>query len=68
MLGGGGGMAFYRSHDLRRLKLSCRGIKSIFIGYTKNSKAYKLLELDSNVIVEFRGVEFRGVEFLGNKF
>lgn len=56
-------MAFYRSHDLRRLKLSCRGIKSIFIGYTKNSKAYKLLELDSNVIVEFRGVEF-----LGNKF
>ena len=38
-------------------------MKSIFAGYAENSKAYRLLNLDSNVIVESRDVEF-----IENKF
>ena len=35
----------------------------MFVGYAENSKAYKLLDLSSNVIVESRDVEF-----IKNKF
>jgi hypothetical protein len=35
----------------------------VFVGYAENSKAYKLLDLSSNVIVESRDVEF-----IENKF
>ncbi|KAK3006228.1 hypothetical protein RJ639_017187 [Escallonia herrerae] len=30
----------------------------VFVGYAKNSKAYRLLDLESNVIIESRDVEF----------
>ncbi|KAH9670700.1 hypothetical protein KPL70_017080 [Citrus sinensis] len=55
--------AFYKRHDPKSSKLSARGIKSVFVRYAENSKAYSLLDLDSNVIVESRDVEF-----IENKF
>ena len=36
------------------------------MGYAENSKAYRLLDKDSNVIVESRDVEFLETSFLGN--
>ena len=33
-------------------------MKSVFVGYAENSKAYRLLDLSSNIIVESRDVEF----------
>ena len=34
------------------------GINSAFVGYASNSKAYKLLDSESNVILESRDVKF----------
>jgi len=53
-----GCLAFYRVPDPKRTKLGLRALKSIFVGYAENSKAYKLLNLDSNIIVESKDVEF----------
>ena len=53
-----GCLAFYRVTDPKRTKLGPRAINSIFVGYAENSKAYRLLDLDSNVIVESKDVEF----------
>ena len=36
------------------------------MGYAENSKAYRLLDKDSKVIVESREVEFLETSFLGN--
>jgi hypothetical protein len=58
-----GCLAFYRVPDPKRTKLGPRAIKSVFVGYAENSKAYRLLDLSSNVIVESRDVEF-----IENKF
>ena len=33
-------------------------MKSVFVGYAENSKAYRLLDLSSNTVVESRDVEF----------
>ncbi|KAK3040184.1 hypothetical protein RJ639_028434 [Escallonia herrerae] len=44
--------------DPKRTKLGPRALKSVFVGYAENSKAYRLLDLKSNVIVEPRDVEF----------
>ena len=33
-------------------------MKSVFVGYAENSKAYRLLDLESNVIMESRDVQF----------
>ena len=33
-------------------------MKSVFVGYAKNSKAYRLLDLSSNTMVESRDFEF----------
>ena len=35
-----------------------RAIRCVFVGYAQNSKAYRLLDLESNVIIESRQVEF----------
>jgi hypothetical protein len=56
-------LAFYRVPDLKRTKLGLRAIKNVFVGYAENSKAYRLLDLSSNVIVESRDVKF-----IENKF
>ncbi|KAL0451611.1 UNVERIFIED_CONTAM: Retrovirus-related Pol polyprotein from transposon TNT 1-94 [Sesamum latifolium] len=53
-----GCLAFYRISDPNRTKLGPRAIKSVFVGYAENSKAYRLLDLDSNVIIESRDVKF----------
>ena len=58
-----GCLAFYKIHYPKSSKLCARGIKSDFVGYAENSKAYRLLNLDFNVIVESRDVEF-----IKNKF
>ena len=51
-------MAYYELPDPKKTKLGFRALESIFVGYAENSKAYRLLYLDTNVIVEFRDVEF----------
>ena len=61
-----GCVAFYKALNSRRSKLGPRGIKSIFVGYVENSKAYRLLNLDSNTIVESRDVEFIENKFYNN--
>jgi hypothetical protein len=40
------------------MKLRPRALKSNFVGYAENSKAYKILDLSSNIIVEFRDIKF----------
>nr|KAJ0190715.1 hypothetical protein LSAT_V11C800406370 [Lactuca sativa] len=53
-----GCVAYYRTPDPKRTKLGARANKSIFIGYAQNSKAYRLIDIDSGVVVESRDVEF----------
>ena len=53
-----GCLAYYKNNDPKRTKLGPRGIKCAFVGYASNSKAYRLLNLESNVIIESRDVEF----------
>ena len=48
------------------INLIPRGIKSVFVGYAENSKAYRLLNLDTNVIVEARDVEFIENKFIND--
>ena len=59
-----GCVAFYKVPDSQRFKLGPRGIKSVFIGYAQNSKAYRLLNIESNIIVESVHVEFFENKFL----
>ncbi len=58
-----GCVAYFRVSDPKRIKLGLRAIKSVFVGYAVNSKAYRLEDLSSNTIVESRVVEF-----IENKF
>nr|GEW42031.1 gibberellin receptor GID1B-like [Tanacetum cinerariifolium] len=53
-----GCLAYYRTPEPKRSKLGARGNKSVFVGYAKNSKAYRLLDENSGVIIESREVEF----------
>nr|KAJ0197577.1 hypothetical protein LSAT_V11C700367030 [Lactuca sativa] len=53
-----GCVAYYRTPDPKRIKLGARANKSLFIGYAHNSKAYRLLDTESGVVVESRDVEF----------
>ena len=53
-----GCLAFYRVTDPKRIKLGPRNLKSVLVGYAQHSKAYRLLDFESNVIVESRDVEF----------
>ena len=50
--------SFYRVVNPKITKLRPRAIKSVFVGYTENLKAYRLLGLNSNIVVESRDVEF----------
>ena len=56
-------VTFNKVSNPQRTKLEPRGFKSVFVGYAQNSKAYRLLDLKTNVIVEFIHVEF-----IDNKF
>nr|GEX54661.1 retrotransposon protein, putative, Ty1-copia subclass [Tanacetum cinerariifolium] len=53
-----GCLAYYKVPLPNTSKLRPRGLKSIFVGYAKDSKSYRCLDLDSNVIVESRDVDF----------
>ena len=53
-----GCLAYCKNLDPKRTKLGPRGIRCAFVGYATNSKAYRLLILESNVIIESREVEF----------
>ena len=53
-----GCLAYCKSTYPRRTKLGSRAIKCAFVGYATNSKAYRLLDLESNVIIESREAEF----------
>ena len=53
-----GGCLAYCKNNNPRTKMGPRGIKCAFVGYATNSKAYRLLNLESNVIIESRDVEF----------
>jgi hypothetical protein len=61
-----GCITYLRIPDPKRTKLGPRAIKSVFVGYTVNSKAYRLLDLSSNTIVESRGVEFIENKFIND--
>ncbi|GLT33022.1 hypothetical protein SLA2020_076450 [Shorea laevis] len=61
-----GCLAFYKVPDPQRTKLGPRGIKSVFVGYAINSKAYRLLDLESNAIVESIHVEFFECKFIND--
>ncbi len=53
-----GCLAYCRTPDPKRTKLGPRAIKCAFVGYAQNSKAYRLLDMESNTIIESRDVEF----------
>jgi hypothetical protein len=53
-----GCVASYKVSNPQRTKLGPRGLKIVFVGYAQNSKGYRLLDLETNVIVESIYVEF----------
>ena len=53
-----GCLAYCKSTKPKRTKLGPRAIKCAFVGYASNSKAYRLLDLESNVIIESRKMQF----------
>ena len=53
-----GCLAYCKKNEPNRTKLGSRVIKCDFVGYANNSKAYRLLDLESNIMIESRGVEF----------
>nr|GEW66882.1 hypothetical protein [Tanacetum cinerariifolium] len=53
-----GCLAYYKVLLPNTYKLGPRGLKSVFVGYAKDSKSYRCLDLDSNVIVKSRDVDF----------
>ena len=59
-------ITYYRVPKNLKKNWNLEHLKSVFIGYVENSKIYKLLDLDSNVIVESRDVEFFENKFLNN--
>ena len=61
-----GCIAYFRVPNPKRIKFGPRAIKSVFIGYGVNSKAYRLLDLSSNTIVELRDVEFIENKFIND--
>ncbi|GKC18073.1 retrovirus-related pol polyprotein from transposon TNT 1-94 [Tanacetum coccineum] len=52
-----GCLVYYKVPLPNTSKLGPRGLKSVFVGYAKDSKSYRCLDLDSNVIVESRDVD-----------
>ncbi|GJT46915.1 zinc finger, CCHC-type containing protein [Tanacetum coccineum] len=53
-----GYLAYYKVPLPNTSKLGPRGLKSVFVRYEKDSKSYRCLDLDSNIIVESRDVNF----------
>nr|GEV13381.1 hypothetical protein [Tanacetum cinerariifolium] len=53
-----GYLAYYKVPLPNTSKLRPRGLKSVFVRYAKDSKSYRCLDLELNVIVESRDVDF----------
>jgi len=51
-------LTYYRISNPKRTKLEPKAIKNVFIRYAENSKAYRLPNLESNVIIESTNVKF----------
>ena len=51
-------LVYCKKTNPNKIKLGPRATKSAFVGYASNSKAYRLLNLESNVILESIEVEF----------
>ena len=51
-----GCLAYCKSTDPKRTKLGPRALRCAFVGHAQNSKAYRLLDFESNVIIESREV------------
>ncbi|KAK5802758.1 hypothetical protein PVK06_030377 [Gossypium arboreum] len=51
-----GCLVYYRVLDQQRTKLGPRAVKGAFVGYAQHSKAYRVLDLVSNTIIETRDV------------
>ena len=52
-----GCLAYCKKTDPNKTKLNPRATNCAFVGYASNNKAYRLLDLESNVIIESREVE-----------
>ena len=61
-----GCVAYFKVPDPKIIKLGPRAIKNVFVGFAVNSKAYKLLDLSSNTIVESRDVKFIENKFIND--
>ena len=61
-----GCVAYFKVPDPKIIKHGPRAIKNVFVGFAVNSKAYKLLDLSSNTIVESRDVEFIENKFIND--
>nr|GEV86280.1 zinc finger, CCHC-type [Tanacetum cinerariifolium] len=53
-----GCLAYYKVPLPNTSKIGPRGLKSVFVRYAKDSKSYRCLDFDSNIIVESRDVDF----------
>lgn len=53
-----GCLTYCKNIDPKRTKLGHRGIKCAFMAYAFNSKAYRLLNLETDVIIKSRDMEF----------
>ena len=51
-----GCLAYCKKTNTNKTKLGLRATKCAFVGYASNNKAYRLLDLESNVIIESRKV------------
>lgn len=61
-----GCISYYKVPESNKTKLGPKGIRSVFVGYAQNSKAYRLLDLKTNVIVESIHVEFFENKFINS--
>ena len=61
-----GCVAYYRVFNNKTYNLQPKAMKGTFIGYAFNSKAYRILDLPSNMVVETRDFEFVKIKFLSD--
>jgi len=59
-------VSFYKVFYPQIKKLESRGLNSVFIGHAQNSKVYRLLDLETNEVVEYVHVKFIKNKFINN--
>lgn len=52
-----GCLAYNKNFDAAKINLGPRWIRCVFVGYASNNKAYMLLKLECNVIIQEIDVE-----------